>query len=66
MAPGGSSLRAFLPQEAERNARELVAEEERAKRKAEKKKLKKKVGEPTGSPWGLGSLPLLGVLPVGP
>ncbi|KAM7052855.1 tetratricopeptide repeat protein 31 isoform 3-T3 [Acridotheres tristis] len=29
-------------EEAERNARELVAEEERAKRKAEKKKLKKK------------------------
>lgn len=32
-----------LAQEAERNARELLAEEERVKRKAEKKKLKKKV-----------------------
>lgn len=39
-----------LLQEAEKNAQELVAEEERAKRKAEKKKLKKKVGEP----WGFG------------
>ncbi|KAM6429724.1 tetratricopeptide repeat protein 31 [Rhynochetos jubatus] len=38
-APRGRQLTA---EEAERNARELVAEEERAKRKAEKKKLKKK------------------------
>lgn len=37
------ALIASLPQEADRNARELVAEEERVKRKAEKKKLKKKV-----------------------
>ncbi|XP_074003692.1 tetratricopeptide repeat protein 31 [Numenius arquata] len=35
-------LMASLPQEAERNAQELVAEEERMKKKAEKKKLKKK------------------------
>lgn len=41
-------LTASLPQEAERNAQELVAEEERMKRKAEKKKLKKKVGTPCG------------------
>ncbi|KAM6075645.1 LOW QUALITY PROTEIN: tetratricopeptide repeat protein 31 [Chlamydotis macqueenii] len=38
-APWGHRLTA---EEAERNARELVAEEERMKRKAEKKKLKKK------------------------
>lgn len=36
-------LTASLAQEAERNAQELLAEEERVKRKAEKKKLKKKV-----------------------
>lgn len=50
VAPGGFSFRASLLQEAERNAQELVAEEERAKRKAEKKKLKKKVGEPWEGP----------------
>lgn len=35
---------ALLPQEAEKNAMELLAEEERMKKKAERKKLKKKVG----------------------
>lgn len=38
------SLTPPCPQEAEKNAKELVAEEERIKKKAEKKKLKKKVG----------------------
>lgn len=38
------SLTPLSPQEAEKNAKELVAEEERMKKKAEKKKLKKKVG----------------------
>ncbi|OWK56786.1 Tetratricopeptide repeat protein 31 [Lonchura striata] len=36
------TTRRSWPREAEKNAQELVAEEERAKRKAEKKKLKKK------------------------
>lgn len=44
--PGAHSRSAapLVPQEAEKNAMELLAEEERMKRKAEKKKLKKKVG----------------------
>lgn len=56
-------LHAAPLQVAEKNAQELVAEEERVKRKAEKKRLKKKVHVCLPSPAGALSPPGLALAP---